>query len=128
MFQQLTNQRKPAVQETAVSFIAGGAILGLIASMWGKIKGVAWRALGLFVQRVEIPTEAGHDAVVAYLVSKYRRSRNYDRMYGASWEYHRDGRYGLVPYEQFGNRTLILWNGWFPFLFSNQIENAISGK
>ena len=41
-------------------------------------------------------------------------------MYGASWEYQRDGRYGLVPYELFGNRTLILWNGWFPFLFTNQ--------
>jgi len=23
-------------------------------------------------------------------------------------------RYGLVPYEQFGNRTLILWAGWVP--------------
>ena len=40
-------------------------------------------------------------------------------MYGAWYEYQRDGRYGLVPYEVFGNRTLIFWNGWFPFLFSN---------
>jgi hypothetical protein len=120
---------KPKVQDTAVGLLAGGAALGLLASMWGKIKGVMWRAVGLFVQRVEIPTEAGHDAMVAFLISKYKRSRNYDRMYGASWEYQRDGRYGLVPYEQFGNRTLILWNGWFPFLFSNQVENkAASGK
>src|SRR5204863_7079656 len=44
-------------------------------------------------------------------------------------EHQRDGRYGLVPYEQVGNRTLILWNGWFPFLFSNQVESkAASGK
>ena len=114
---------KPPVQDTAVGLLAGGAALGLLASMWGKIKGVMWRAVGLFVQRVEIPTEAGHDAMVAFLIAKYKRSRNYDRMYGASWEYQRDGRYGLVPYEQFGNRTLILWNGWFPFLFSNQVEN-----
>ena len=55
--------------------------------------------LGLFVQRVEIPTEAGHDAVIAYLIANFSRSRNYDKMYGASWEYQRDGRYGLVPYE-----------------------------
>ena len=73
--------------------------------------------------RVEIPTEAGHEAVIAYLIAHYRRSRNYDKMYGASWEYQRDGRYGLIPYEVYGNRTLILWNGWFPFLFSNQVEN-----
>ena len=117
------------MQETAFNFLAGGAVLGVVAALWGKIKTFAWRGLGLLVQRVEIPTEPGHEAVVAYLVAHFRRSRNYDRMYGASWEYHRDGRYGLVPYEQFGNRTLIFWNGWFPFLFSNQVENkAASGK
>ena len=117
------------MQDTAVGLLAGGAALGLLATMWTKIKGVAWRMLGLLVQRVEIPTEAGHDAVIAYLIANFRRSRNYDRMYGASWEYQRDGRYGLVPYEVYGNRTLILWNGWFPFLFSNQVENkAATGK
>lgn len=117
------------MQDTAFGLLAGGAALGLVASMWGKLKGVAWRAVGLLVQRVEIPTESGHEAVVAYLIANHKRSRNYDKMYGASWEYQRDGRYGLVPYEVFGNRTLILWNGWFPFLFSNQVESkAASGK
>jgi hypothetical protein len=117
------------VQETAFGLLAGGAALGVVASMWGKLKGLTWRLLGLFVQRVEIPTEQGHEALVAFLVARFRRSRNYDKMYGASWEYQRDGRYGLIPYEVFGNRTLILWNGWFPFLFSNQVENkAASGK
>jgi hypothetical protein len=109
--------------------LAGGAALGLLASMWTKFKGLIWRVTGLLVQRVEIPTEAGHEAVIAYLISRYKRSRNYDKMYGASWEYQRDGRYGLVPYEVFGNRTLILWNGWFPFLFTNQVESkAASSK
>jgi hypothetical protein len=117
------------VEHSAFNFLAGGAVLGVVAAMWSKIKTVAWRLLGLFVQRVEIPTEPAHEAVVAYLVTKYKRSRNYDRMYGASWEYQRDGRYGLVPYEHFGIRTLILWNGWFPFLFSNQVEaKASAGK
>ena len=129
MFQRFTTQGKPPVQDTAFSFLAGGAVLGVVAAMWSKLKTVAWRGLGLFVQRVEIPTEAGHDAVVAHLVATYRRSRNYDRVYGASWEHQRDGRYGLVPYEMFGVRTLIFWNGWYPFLFSNQVENkAASGK
>jgi hypothetical protein len=116
------------MQDTAVGLLAGGAALGLLATMWTKIKGLAWRMLGLFVQRVEIPTEAGHDAVIAYLIANFRRSRNYDKMYGASWEYQRDGRYGLVPYEVYGNRTLILWNGWFPFLFSNQVENKAANS
>jgi hypothetical protein len=117
------------VQETVFGVLAGGAALGLVASMWGKLKGFTWRLFGLFVQRVEIPTEQGHEALVAFLIAKFRRSRNYDKMYGASWEYQRDGRYGLIPYEVFGNRTLILWSGWFPFLFTNQVENkAASGK
>jgi len=117
------------MQDTALGLLAGGAAIGLLATMWTKLKGLAWRFMGMFVQRVEIPTEAGHDALISYLIANFTRSKNYDKMYGASWEYQRDGRYGLVPYEVYGNRTLILWNGWFPFLFSNQVENkAASGK
>jgi len=109
--------------------IAGaGAVFGVVTGMWAKVQAVLLRVMNLFVQRIEIPTQAGHDAVTAFLIAKYPRSRNYDRMFGASWEFQRDGRYGLIPYEQFGNRTLILWNGWFPFLFSNQQEQKTTGK
>jgi hypothetical protein len=100
-----------------------GAVFGVIATMWSKLKGVLWRFVSLFVQRVEVPTESAHEALVAHLIGKFKKSRNYDRLYGASWEYQRDGRYGLIPYELFGARTVIFWNGWFPFLFSNQMEN-----
>lgn len=106
-----------------------GAVFGVIASMWTKVKGIAWRFIGLLVQRVEVPTESAHEALVAFLISKYKRSRNYDRLFGASWEFQRDGRYGLIPYEMFGSRSVIFWNKWFPFLFSNQMENkAASSK
>jgi hypothetical protein len=108
---------------------AAGAVFGVIATMWTKVKGVAWRIISLLVQRVEIPTESAHEALVSHLISKFKRSRNYDRLYGASWEYQRDGRYGLIPYELFGSRTVIFWNRWFPFFFSNQMENkAASSK
>jgi hypothetical protein len=107
---------------------AVGAALGVVASMWSKAKDVLWRVVSLVIQRVEIPTQSAHDAVTAYLIARYKRSRNYDRMYGAQWEFHRDGRYGLVPYEIFGNRTLILWQGLFPFLFTNQQEKKTTGK
>jgi ATPase family associated with various cellular activities (AAA) len=102
--------------------LAGGAALGLLASFWGKIKSVAWRAVNMFVQQVEIPSESAHNALIAYLIARYPRSRLYDRMYGASYEHHRDGRYGLIPYEQFGSRSVIFWNGWCPFLFHNEQE------
>ena len=112
--------------DTAWNFLAGGAVLGLIASFWTYLKGFAWRAVGLLVRRVEIPTESAHEALTAYLVAHYRRSGNYDHVFGASWDYQRDGRYGLIPYEQFGNRTLIFWSGWVPFLFTNQLEHKAS--
>ncbi|OWK37944.1 AAA family ATPase [Fimbriiglobus ruber] len=110
--------------------VAGaGATLGVFAGMWDKVKAFAWRGMNLFVQRIEVPSHPAHEAITAYLIANYQRSRNYDRMYGASWEFQRDGRYGLIPFEQFGNRTLILWNGWFPFLFANQQEQkAAAGK
>jgi ATPase family associated with various cellular activities (AAA) len=104
------------------NFLAGGAAIGLIAGFWDKIKSFVWRVVCLFIQQVEIPTETAHEALVSYLIAHYPRSRAYDRMYGASYEYQRDGRYGLVPYELFGHRTIVFYNGWFPFLFSNEQE------
>jgi hypothetical protein len=102
--------------------LAGGAAIGVLASCWSKIKDVAWRVSSMLIQQIEIDSEAGHEAVVAYLIANYPRSRLYDRMYGASREYHRDGRYGLVPYEMFGLRTMFFWNGWRPFMFTNAVE------
>ncbi len=104
------------------NFLAGGAAIGLVAGFWDKIKAFVWRIIGLFIQQVEIPTETAHEALVSYLIAHYPRSRAYDRMYGASYEYQRDGRYGLVPYELFGHRTIVFYNGWFPFLFANEQE------
>src|SRR5215213_1752511 len=109
------------------NWMAGGAIVGVIAGMWDKIKALAWRGFNTFVQQVEIPTEAAHDALVSHLIETYPRSRTYDRMYGAAYEHQRDGRYGLVPYELFGHRTVIFWNGWFPFFFANAQEKKSKG-
>jgi hypothetical protein len=106
-------------------YMAGGALvgaLGMIAGFWTKVKGVLWRIANLFVQQVEIPTEEAHNALVAYLIAHHKRSRTYDRMYGAWYAHRRDGRYGLVAYEQFGTRSMIFWNGWIPFFYSNAVE------
>lgn len=110
------------------NLFAGGAALGIVASMWDKIKAVAWRLLNLFIQQIEIPTESAHEAVIAYLIANYRRSRAYDRMYGANYEHQRDGRYGLIPYEVFGHRTIIFWNRCFPFFFANAVERKSRGS
>jgi hypothetical protein len=104
------------------NLVFGGAALGVLAACWEHVKNFAWRLAGLLVRRVEIPSEAAHQALISYLVAHYPRYRNYDCLYGADYEHLRDGRYGLVPYEQFGNRSVVFWNGWWPFLFSNAQE------
>lgn len=105
------------------NWIAGGAVLGFIAGFWEKIKQVLWRFANMFVQQVEIPSEQAHNALVSHLIATYPRWRLYDRMYGAHYEHQRDGRYGLIPYELFGNRNIVFWNGWYPFVYSNEQEN-----
>jgi hypothetical protein len=111
------------------NLLAGGAILGVLAGFWGKIKEVLWRLLNLLVQQIEIHNEAAHDTLIAHLVATYPRWRLYDRVYGASREHYRDGRYGLVPYELFGLRSVVFWNGWWPFVFTNTVEKkARSGR
>jgi ATPase family associated with various cellular activities (AAA) len=104
------------------NIVAGGAAIGLLASCWSKIKDVAWRFANLLIQQVEVPSESAHQALTAYLLAHFKRSKAYDRMYSASYEYLRDGRYGLIPFEIFGSRTLIFWNRWFPFLYTNAVE------
>jgi hypothetical protein len=101
----------------------GGAALGILTACWDYVKSFAWRIVSLLVRRVEIPSEAAHQALIAYLVANHPRWRNYDSMYGADFEHMRNGRYGLVPYEQFGNRSVIFWSGWFPFVFNNAQES-----
>jgi len=107
-------------------YMAGGAligVLGMLAGFWSKVKGVLWRFANLFIQQVEIPTEEAHNALVAYLIAKYKRSRMYDRMYGAWYAHRRDGKYGLIAYEQYGTRSMIFWNKWLPFFYSNAVES-----
>jgi hypothetical protein len=100
-----------------VNLLAGGAALGVLAAGWAHVKGFLWRLASTLVQRVEVTDTNLCQTLVGYLVARYRRSRAYDRVYGSTYEYIKSTEYpGLVPYEFFGQRSLILWNGWAPFL------------
>jgi hypothetical protein len=98
--------------------LAGSAVIGLIAGFWGRIKTVAWKFFNLFVQQVELIDDITATAVVGHLIKNYTRSRLYEKTYGAAYEHTQDNKYGLIPYEMFGKRDIIFWNGWFPFLFT----------
>jgi hypothetical protein len=99
-------------------FLAGGAIVGLIAGFWGRIQAVLWRIFSTFVQQIELLDDHTTTAVVGYLIQHYRRGRLYERAYGAAYDHTQDGKFGLIPYELFGKRDLIFWSGCAPFLFS----------
>lgn len=111
-----------------MKFLAGGAALGFVAGFWEKIKAVLWRGASLFVQRVEVNSEFAHNALISYFVAHHRKSSLYDRIYGAWHETQADGRCTLVPYEVFGNRNVVFWDGWCPFLFSNSQENRANAN
>ncbi|MFD2784280.1 AAA family ATPase [Hymenobacter rubripertinctus] len=104
-------------------YFAGGAILSAVVGFWDKIKAVLWRIVSLFIQQVEIPTAGMQAALTTYLINNYKFSRVYDKVYGAVNESRRDGRYGLTPYELYGQRSIIFWNGKWPFWFSNNQNN-----
>jgi hypothetical protein len=100
-----------------LNFIWGGAALGVITAGWGYIKAVLWKVCNLFIRQVEIHNEACAEAVIGYLIKTYRRSRLYDCTYSAQYEHLRNGKYGMVPFEYFGKRSIIFWNWCFPFFF-----------
>lgn len=103
---------------TPGNLLAGGAILGLVTATWKYIKSFAWRIVSLVIQRCEITTEAVHFPVICHLLNRYGKSRIYDKVFGARRTFLRDGRFGLIPYEHFGNRALVFWKGPFPIVVS----------
>jgi ATPase family associated with various cellular activities (AAA) len=109
-------------------WLAGGAVLGLVTACWTKIKTVCWRAISLFVQQVEVQDELTQGAVVDHMVRTRKRSRAYDRIYGACNEHTTDGKFGMIPYEVLGRRSLVFWNGWFPILYAPGQKPAQSGN
>src|SRR5262245_50820974 len=98
--------------------LAAGAVLGVVAACWTKIKSVCWRLMSLFLQQVAIQDESSQSALVDFLIANFKHSRYYDKLYGAANEHTVDGKYGLVPFEVLGKRSILFWRGWFPFVYA----------
>lgn len=95
----------------AFGWLWGAGIFGVLASCWSYVRAVVWKVCQLFVQRVEIRENFCGEAVIAYLINNYKRSRLYDRVYSSMHEHIRIGdddimRYGLVAFERFGSGSL----------------------
>lgn len=102
-----------------------GVLMGIVTSCWAKIKATFWKLISYAIVQIEIKDDQTSNAVLGYLIQNYKRSRVYDRTYGASYEYTRkDGKYGMIPYEFLGSKTLTFWEGWKPLLFSIGSQQA----
>lgn len=109
-----------------LDLLKGSAVVAFIVGFWDKIKAALWMMLSTFLEKVEIKGEDAHDSIVAYLITNYEKSSSYDKVFGAKYEYFRNGRYGLVPYEKFGSTSIVFFAKRkflkilpIPFYFSN---------
>lgn len=110
--------------------ITGSVFLGLLVGLWNKIKGFSWKIMSTVLQRVEISTEESHTAIIGYLKENYKSFSNYDKVYGAQNETWRTGKYGLIPYEIFGEKSIIFIDSKkkykffnMPFLYSPVVKS-----
>lgn len=113
--------------------LKGGAALALVLGFWDKIKKFLWMGLSTFIQKAEIKTEDVHNEVIGYLVSNHKKFKGYDKVFASQYESFRNGKYGLVSYEKFGDSLIIFLSQkkYFfnliriPFIFSkNSNSNA----
>jgi len=90
-----------------MDLLKGGAIIGVIVGFWDKIQTFMWMFLSIFIQKVEIKTEDIHNEVIGHLIKNFKGLKNYNKVFGSQYESFRNGKYGLVPYEKFGDTMMI---------------------
>lgn len=96
----------------------GGALLGLLAACWGRIKDLAWRFVGLLIIRTKLEGDASV-AILYHCWTKMKRSRTGDRRFGSIQEFVRPvKRHLVVGYEDIGVQSVVFWQGWRPLLAS----------
>ena len=100
------------------NLMAGGAVLGVIAGSWERIKAVVWRCFNLFIQDITVDDEEIKDALINYLVGRFDRVGMYDRKYESMYDYiNTERRYGYVAFEKFGDQSILFRQGWRPLYF-----------
>lgn len=101
-------------------FLAGGALLGLLAAAWGYLKNFAWKLLSILVQKVDVAGELG-PIVRSHLIKEYKFSKVYDRYYTCLSARLAPGFVnGSVPFERIGMHSMLFWRGWWPLILVTQ--------
>src|SRR6516165_9077793 len=105
-----------------------GTVFGVVNRRWQSIKNFCSSVMDIFVIHAHLDDDTTARAVLTHLVRHYRRSGSGQRTFGGRHDCFRDGRYGHIPYELLGNRTVLFWRGWLPFWFVVQEEKQDAGK
>jgi len=90
-----------------MDLLKGGAAVAVVVGFWDKIKTFLWMGLSTFIQKSEIKTEDVHNEVIGYLVKNHKKFKGYDKVFASQFESFRNGKYGLVSYEKFGDSLMI---------------------
>src|SRR3990167_2279868 len=99
-------------------WLAGGAVVGVLAACWNYVRSIAWKAAGLLIQRVEFIDTRYSEVLLGHALKHYKLSPTYDRVYDAAYTIIRNDRYGCVPYELYGRNSLIFWSGWWAVFYT----------
>ena len=90
-----------------MDLLKGGALIAIVAGFWSNIKTSIWFVLSVFIQKYEIKSEDLHNEIIGYLIDNHKKFDNYDKVYGSQYESFRNGKYGLVAFEKFGESMMV---------------------
>jgi hypothetical protein len=104
-----------------------GTVFGFMVRGWNSIRSFFQSCIGVFLVTARLDDETTTTAVLAYLLRHFPHTSG-ERTYSGRHDSFRDGKYGHVPFELFGSRTLMFWHKWLPFWFVVQKPAADEGK
>lgn len=99
----------------------GGAIFGVVTACWNYIKIVIWKIINLFIQNVELREEILTQTLISHLLKYYKKSNVYEKVYLCTTDkLIKENTYISIPYEFYGKKSLIFWNGFVPFIWMGE--------
>ena len=104
-----------------------GTVFGFVIRGWSSIRNFLQSCMSVLVVTARLYDETTTTAVLAYLVRNHAYLAG-EKTYGGRHDCFRDGKYGHIPFELFGVKTLTFWRGWLPFWFVIQKPAADESK
>lgn len=102
-----------------------GTVFGLLFRGWTTIRTFIKNTASFFITTIHIEDEETAKAVMAHMLKKFKRSQFGNRVFGGRFENMKDGKFGHIPFEFFGGKKVLFWNGWIPIVYNinDQLNN-----